>query len=68
MTTRENKVDHNNVCVKLDGADYTWGMDKQRPIDVGNKLIDLKELESKETVLENISLDLGPESLLVVVG
>ena len=65
---REIKVDHNNVCVKLDGADYTWGIDKQRPVDGGNKLIDLKDLESKETVLENISLDLGPESLLVVVG
>lgn len=66
--TREKEVDHNNVCVKLDGADYTWGMDRQRPIDGGSKLIDLKELESKETVLEDISLDLGPESLLVVVG
>ena len=43
-------------------------MNKQRPKNGGNKLIELKELESKETVLENISLDLGPQSLLVVVG
>ena len=27
-TTRQNKIEHNYVCVKLEKADYTWGMNK----------------------------------------